>query len=117
VISAQQSASSDSPPGEVLGQLQQWAERSGMSVNRVSPTQLDIRKGSEAALRLKGAPFTRAEQFPVVAAVECTTTSSGSLVKVNVLDDLGPAIRLGMKKKMQEAVDLLGREIIAEVNS
>jgi len=88
-----------------------------MKVHRASPTQLDIRKGSEAALRLKGAPFTKAEQFPVVAAIECTETESGSLVRINVLDDLGPAIRLGMKKKMEEAVNLLAREIVTEIQA
>lgn len=115
MISANQSITTTRPAGDVLGELQQWAQHQGLKAQRVSTNQVDIRRGSNAALRLKGAIFTKPEQFPVVAAISATANEGSTSVHINVLDDLGPAIRTGMKKKMQAAVDSFLASLVSHV--
>jgi len=115
VISASTSINTTRAAGDVLGGLQQWAHHNRLKAQRVSPTQVDIRRGSNAALRIKGAIFTKPEQFPVVAAISATSNEWATTVHINVLDDLGPAVRTGMKKKMQAAVDSFLASIVSHL--
>lgn len=91
----------------------------GIEVVRTAPNQADFRRGSQVALRLKGAMFTSINQFPVVAVIRCDALPHGSNVVINSLDDLGFGAMLGMKKKYSEAVRSFGAllsSIVNEVN-
>ena len=117
MISSQSTADSGLTPEGLLEALEQWAIGKGMRANRASADQLDIRRGSEAAVRLKGGMLSRVEEFPVVASVKCQVCPTGSKVSIDVLDDLGFGSRVGMKSKMQQAVDLLAGQISEWVSS
>lgn len=91
-------------PVEAIDRLVDAAVTSGIKVDRVAPDQADFRRGSQAALRLKGAMFTKLEEFPVVASVRADATSSGSMLAINALDELVVGPKVGMNKKYTEAV-------------
>jgi hypothetical protein len=91
----------------------------GIEVVRTAPNQADFRRGSQAALRLKGAMFTRINQFPVVAVIRCDAVPHGSNVVINSLDDFGFGTLIGATKKYSEAVRDFGAllsSIVNEVN-
>lgn len=106
-------------PVELMDMIVARAAQRGVDVVRTAPNQADFRRGSQAALRLKGAMFTRVDQFPVVAVIRCDHAPHGSDVVINSLDDLGVGIRLGFTKKYSEAVRDFGAllsNIVNEVN-
>jgi hypothetical protein len=103
-------------PVELLDRIVALAVQYGIDVVRTSPNQADFRRGSQAALRLKGAMFTRVDQFPVIAVIRCDSTPTGSNVIINSLDDLQVGVRLGMTKKYTEAVRDFGAVLSGIVN-
>lgn len=106
-------------PVELMDLIVARAVTCGIEVVRTAPNQADFRRGSQAALRFKGAAFTSINQFPVVAVIRCDAAPHGSNVVINSLDDLGVGIKLGMTKKYSEAVRDFGAlltNIVNEVN-
>ncbi len=72
---------------------------------RTAPNRIDVRRGSQAALRRKGASFTSIDQFPVVACVQADPVADGTQVSLRCLDDLGVGTRLGMRRRYSAAVE------------
>ena len=116
-ISFERTAQSALPAPRAIVELNQQAELRGWKVAHVLGNQLDIRRGSQAALRLKGGWLLRIDAFPVVASVRFDSNNSGCTVIINSLDDLGPGMMLGMKQKYVQAVSGFGDEIEAIVKS
>ena len=100
------------PPFELTNRIVLLAQQRGISYVQVADNQIDFRRGSQAALRLKGAMFTKPIEFPVVAVLRCDSLGEGSNVVINSLDDLGVGLKLGTVKKYEIAVREFG-EIIA----
>lgn len=95
-------------PSDLMDRLCHLASLRGIEVHRSAPNQADFRRGSQFALRFKGAIFTKPEQFPVVAAVRCDPAPQGSTAVINSLDDLGFGLRIGMRTKYTESVRIFG---------
>ena len=100
------------PPFELTNKIILLAQQHGISYTQVANNQIDFRRGSQAALRIKGALFTKPSDFPVVAVLRCDPLGEGSNVVINSLDDLGIGLKLGTVKKYEIAVREFG-EIIA----
>jgi hypothetical protein len=100
------------PPFELTKRIMQLAQQRGISYTQVANNQIDFRRGSQAALRIKGALFTKPAEFPVVTVLRCDPLGEGSIVIINSLDDLGFGLKLGLVKKYEIAVREFG-EIIA----
>ena len=100
------------PPFELTNKIILLAQQHGISYTQVANNQIDFRRGSQAALRIKGALFTKPSDFPVVAVLRCDPLGEGSNVVINSLDDLGIGLKLGTFKKYEIAVREFG-EIIA----
>ena len=100
------------PPFELTNRVIVLARQHGISYTQVANNQIDFRRGSQAALRIKGALFTKPSDFPVVAVLRCDPLGEGSNAVINSLDDLGIGLKLGTVKKYEIAVREFG-EIIA----
>ena len=100
------------PPLELVNRILQLAQQRGMSYTQVAQNQIDFRRGSQAAIRLKGAIFSKTSEFPVVAVIRCDPQGAGSLAVINSLDDLGFGLKIGITKKYETAVREFG-EIMA----
>ena len=100
------------PPFELTNKIILLAQQHGISYTQVANNQIDFRRGSQAALRIKGALFTKPSDFPVVAVLRCDPLGEGSNVVINSLDDLGIGLKLGTVKKYEIAIREFG-EIIA----
>jgi len=105
---------SSRPPSEVIVRLCQLVGSNGISAIQVAENQADFRRGSQAALRIKGGIFSKISDFPVVAVVRCDETPTGSSVVIRSLDDLGIGLKIGMQKKYSEAVRVFG-EMLAQM--
>lgn len=106
-------------PTDLMDRVCHIAASRGIEVLRSAPNQADFRRGSQLALRFKGAIFTNVEQFPVVAVIRCDPTATGSIAVINSLDDLGFGLRVGMRNKYTEAVRRFGAllsSFVAEAN-
>ena len=103
------------PTEYTIERLCQLAETEGFKVSRVAPNQADFRRGSQAALRLKGGLIAKIGDFPVVAAVRCDPALSGCTVVIHSLDDLGFGLKFGMRKKYTEAVRTFGETLAGMV--
>ncbi|MEY4080855.1 MAG: hypothetical protein RL430_1285 [Actinomycetota bacterium] len=107
-------------PVDLLNQVVNSARMRGIEVIQTAPNQAEFRRGSQAALRIKGALFTRLDQFPVVAVIRCDQTPTGSNAVINSLDELIVGLRFGMRGKYTEAVRDFGAflsTLIGEVNA
>ena len=100
------------PPFELTNRIMLLAQRHGISYTQVTNNQIDFRRGSQAALRIKGALFTKPSEFPVVAVMRCDPLGEGSNAVINSLDDFGVGFKIGAVKKYEIAVREFG-EIIA----
>lgn len=80
----------------------------GIHVQRTSQIQADFRRGSQAALRIKGALFTQIEQFPVVAVVRADVSLEGSQLVINSLDEMKIGAKIRMNKKYTAVVEDFG---------
>ena len=89
------------PPFELTNRMMLLAQQRGISCTQVANNQIDFRRGSQAALRIKGALFTKPSEFPVVAVLRCDPLGEGSNAVINSLDDLGVGFKLGTVKKYQ----------------
>ena len=88
------------PPFELTNRMMLLAQQRGISCTQVANNQIDFRRGSQAALRIKGALFTKPSEFPVVAVLRCDPLGEGSNAVINSLDDLGVGIKLGTVKSL-----------------
>ena len=102
------------PPIELTNRIMQLAQQRRISFTQVANNQIDFRRGSQAALRIKGALFTNPSEFPVVAVLRCDPLGEGSNAIINSLDDLGIGLKLGTVKKYEIAVREFA-EIIASL--
>ena len=102
------------PPFELTNRVIVLAQQHGISYTQVANNQIDFRRGSQAALRIKGALFTKPSDFPVVAVLRCDPLGEGSNAVINSLDDLGIGLKLGTVKKYEIAVREFA-EIIASL--
>jgi hypothetical protein len=100
------------PPLELVNKILQLAQQRGINFTQVAENQIDFRQGSQAAIRLKGAIFSKTSEFPVVAVLRCDPHGSGSIAVINSLDDLGVGLKIGVTKKYETAVREFG-EIMA----
>ena len=100
------------PPLELVDKILQLAQQRGITFTQVAENQIDFRRGSQAAIRLKGAIFSKTSEFPVVAVLRSDPQGSGSIAVINSLDDLGFGLKIGVTKKYETAVREFG-EIIA----
>lgn len=104
-------------PADLMNRVCSLAVQQGFEVTRVAENQADFRRGSQAALRIKGGIFSKISDFPVVAVIRCDETPTGSNVIIRSLDDLGVGTRFGMTKKYTEAVREFGSLLAQMVNS
>lgn len=95
-------------PNDAIDRIVAAASARGIEVQRTAPNQADFRRGSQAALRIKGAMFTQIEQFPVVAVIRADSSASGTQLVINSLDELIIGAKLGMNKKYTKAVEDFG---------
>jgi hypothetical protein len=102
------------PPFELTNRIMLLAQQRGISYTQVANNQIDFRRGSQAALRIKGALFSKPSEFPVVAVLRCDPLGEGSNAVINSLDDLGIGLKLGTVKKYEIAIREFG-EIIASL--
>lgn len=100
------------PPIDLTNRVLRLAQQQGIKNVQVAENQIDFRRGSQAALRLKGAMFAKPTDYPVVAVLRCDQLNEGSNAIINSLDDLGFGLKFGMTKKYEAAVREFG-EIIA----
>ena len=100
------------PPVELTNRVVQLAQQRGIKFAQVAENQIDFRRGSQAALRIKGSMFAKSTEYPVVSVLRCDKLNEGSNAIINSLDDLGFGLKLGMTKKYEAAVREFG-EIIA----
>lgn len=98
----------DLPPLVATDALCRVAEQQGIRVARVDSQQADLRRGSQAAIRLKGARLVKPPEIPVVAAVRFEPTGQGAFVNIRCVDDLGFGVRLGGIKRMTVGVEEFG---------
>ena len=102
------------PPTELVKRVLQLSQQRGIKFTQVAENQIDVRRGSQAALRIKGGIFSKSSDFPVVTVLRCDPSDNGTNAVINALDDLGFGLKLGMEKKYQTAVREFG-EIIANL--
>jgi hypothetical protein len=100
------------PPIELVDKILLLAKQQGIKFTQVAVNQVDFRRGSQAAIRIKGALLSKSSDFPVVTVMRCDVLGTGSNVIINSLDDLGIGLKLGVTKKYNVAVREFG-EIIA----
>jgi len=100
------------PPIELTNRVVQLAQQRGIKFAQVAENQIDFRRGSQAALRIKGSMFAKSTEYPVVSVLRCDQLNEGSNAIINSLDDLGFGLKIGMTKKYEAAVREFG-EIIA----
>ena len=96
------------PPIELVNKILVLATQQGIKFTQVAGNQVDFRRGSQAAFRIKGALFSKSSDFPVVAVLRCDASGTGSNVVINSLDDLGVGTKLGITKKYSAAVQEFG---------
>ena len=77
---------------------------SGFSVDLLERTTLEARRGSQAAIRIKGGFIARDEEFPIVLCVRWESIDSPSNVSIAVYSEfVGPLT--GVRKKYQRICD------------
>lgn len=95
----------DLAPVAAADALGRAASQHGIQVARIDGQQLDLRRGSQAAFRIKGAWLAKPAEVPVVAAVRFDPADSGSFVNLRCVDDLAVGLRLGAVKRMTAGVE------------
>ena len=87
----------------------------GATIESVEETYVEARRGSQLAFRAKGAFFSKKEDYPVVACIrfDKDLLLESFIVRIAVHEDFGPGVIAGVKKKYQEACELLANQLVA----
>ena len=107
-LTAEATVSISDAEGAREGLIAALAETSGWS-DIVREDCIEVRRGSEAKLRLLGAMIIKQEDYPVLAVVTFDATTA----YISVTSDMGAVIMFGMKQKYQDACDAFAQQVAA----
>ena len=105
IIETFRQGSSAMQPVQAADYLCTMATQWQMRVQRISATQVRVFRGSQVALRLKGAIFSSIDEMPVEVQVFFQAAGQGSAIHIRGADDLQFGLRIGMRTKYTNAVN------------
>lgn len=105
IIETYRQGSSPMQPVQAADYLCAMATQWQMRVQRISATQVRVFRGSQVALRLKGAMFSSIDEMPVEVQVFFQAAGQGSAIHIRGADDLQFGLRIGMRTKYTNAVN------------
>jgi hypothetical protein len=105
-ITATATFASAKDPKEALGLCKAWlADRVSTRVVAESPSNLEVRTGSQAKMRLLGGAFIAPTSLPVRVTVTAAPTSTGSDLTITASDAVGLGVKTGMKARYRTWLD------------
>ena len=117
IIETFRQGSSPMQPVQAADYLCAMAAQWQMRVQRISATQVRVFRGSQVALRLKGAMFTSIDEMPVEVQVFFQAAGHGSAIHIRGADDLQFGLRIGMRNKYTNAVNDFADRIMWGITS
>ena len=117
IIETFRQGSSPMQPVQAADYLCVMATQWQMRVQRISATQVRVFRGSQVALRLKGAMFSSIDEMPVEVQVFFQPAGQGSVIHIRGADDLQFGLRIGMRNKYTNAVNDFADRIMWGITS
>ena len=117
IIETFRQGSSPMQPVQAADYLCVMATQWQMRVQRISGTQVRVFRGSQVALRLKGAMFSSIDEMPVEVQVFFQPAGQGSVIHIRGADDLQFGLRIGMRNKYTNAVNDFADRIMWGITS
>jgi|GEM_PF-2875061 len=117
IIETFRQGSSPMQPVQAADYLCVMATQWQMRVQRISATQVRVFRGSQVALRLKGAMFSSIDEMPVEVQVFFQPAGQGSAIHIRGADDLQFGLRIGMRNKYTNAVNDFADRIMWGITS
>ena len=117
IIETFRQGSSPMQPIQAADYLCTMATQWQMRVQRISATQVRVFRGSQVALRLKGAMFSSIAEMPVEVQVFFQAAGQGSAIHIRGADDLQFGLRIGMRNKYTNAVNDFADRIMWGITS
>ena len=117
IIETFRQGSTPMQPVQAADYLCAMATQWHMRVQPMSPTQVRVFRGSQVALRLKGAIFSSIDEMPVEVQVFFQPAGQGSVIHIRGADDLQFGLRIGMRNKYTNAVNDFADRIMWGITS